>query len=71
MSKMYTIESTGTLHDISPNYVTWGARVIEKATGLTIVDDVRSDYAKIICKHLNGGKGFRGHTPRFFLDSLI
>jgi hypothetical protein len=42
--------------------------VIERPTGLVIAENACPRTAKRIANFLNGGNGFNGRTPRFFLN---
>jgi hypothetical protein len=44
------------------------AYILEKNTRHIIKDDLVLDVARSLCKKLNGGFGFNGWTPSFFLN---
>lgn len=45
-------------------------KVIENSTGLIIQVTKSKEEAKNIVGRLNGGCGFAGETPRFFVNSV-
>ena len=49
------------------NYMFEGLKVIEKTTKYVIQKCKSKEAAKKLCGHLNGGCGFAGETPKFFV----
>lgn len=45
--------------------------VVENPTGLAIARGNNTRDAKQIANFLNGGNGFNGYTPQFFLSRLV
>lgn len=46
------------------------AKVIEEKTGLVLYSDLPVGEARARMRQLNGGQGFNGFTPDFFLNRL-
>lgn len=52
-------------------YVTQRYDILETKTNQIVATKPGfNDEAKRLCGHLNGGGGFNGHTPEFFLSSI-
>ena len=53
-------------------YVTQDYDILETRTNQIVAENVPgfNDQAKALCRHLNLGGGFDGHTPEFFLQRL-
>lgn len=49
------------------NYMFEGLKVIEKTTKYVIQKCKTKEAAKKLCGRLNGGCGFAGETPKFFV----
>lgn len=46
------------------------ADVVEQKTGLTLYSKLPLNEARTLMRQLNGGRGFNGFTPEFFLGRL-
>jgi len=44
--------------------------ISESMTGITIKDDIPAAESKTLTSFLNGGGGFNGWTPEFFMGKL-
>ena len=55
--------------ELEPGDKPW--RIVEKPTGLVIEDFSDCRPAKIMANFLNGGNGFNGSTPPFFLNKWV
>jgi hypothetical protein len=44
--------------------------VLEIETNQIIKNNIPTQKAKELCRHLNFGGGFDGHTPAFFLENI-
>lgn len=44
--------------------------VVEQKTGLTLYSNLSAVEARSLMRQLNGGRGFNGFTPDFFMGRL-
>lgn len=58
-------------YKIEINAIKQMADVIELKTGITIASELPVSEARARMRQLNGGRGFNGFTPDFFLNRLI
>lgn len=72
----YKVQATGDLvptpsvtqPGVESGYVHSTYEVVEVETHQIIKSDITKEEAKTLCRHLNFGGGFDGHTPEFFLQ---
>jgi len=72
----YKVQATGDLvptpsvtqPGVESGYVHSTYEVVEVETHQIIKSAITKEEAKTLCRHLNFGGGFDGHTPEFFLQ---